>query len=265
MVSARREGGAADAQQSDASAIRAVPRPDVVSSLAPDDTDKRKLAVDFLVAEYGSLRSELATRHTMLYQMGVLTWAVVSGSIAAIWIVSSGQLDWLALFIIPVLTILSIVFAGETLWMAALHSAARGIEERFHEELGSTIGALGDGLYWHHRFGSRIKHFPGAKWMSYCTLALLGLSTLALSWPLYLYFRLPLSEGGGAPIPWMFAIFSGGVTLVVEMVAIGFSAYVYSTEGLPRTQRARVRGDYALDLSDGSLEETPRVANRIKE
>jgi hypothetical protein len=168
---------------------------------------------DFLLAVYSSLRQELGSRWTMLYALGTLTWGIVAGTLAAIYLSPVKPFYDLALFVLPVILILGVIFSGEMVWMSSMHATCRRIEAYFGAEWTTESKAA---LLWH---GNRVffSQFPGAVWMAVGAASLFVSSVTALLYPLYS----ALTEPGGLPASVADVIVIAFVAAAVGVPAIG--------------------------------------------
>ncbi len=175
-------------------------------------------ACELLSTEYQSLRDELSSRWTMLYALGTLAWVVVAGGLAAIYATPGGPHNELALFLLPVLIFIALLFGGEIVWMSGLHRTCQLIEHRLKCALPEDDQKRVEGLLWHHRYGRYVKDFPGSTTMLFGVGALLALSVTALSVPVLAYFGVtpPRADTWGTGLGWAFVIvFALGATVAM--------------------------------------------------
>lgn len=122
----------------------------------------RSPELDFLIAEFNSMRQELVGRWTMLYTLGALSWVVVAGSFAAIYTAPRGPFYDLSLVGVPALLLLGSIFGGEVAWMAALHRSCSNIEKEMLARMEDIDPARLRTLLWHTQYGQFLFAFPGA-------------------------------------------------------------------------------------------------------
>jgi hypothetical protein len=184
---------------------------------APDKRDE----FDFLIAEFNSMRQELASRWTMLYALGTLSWAVVAGSLAVIYAAPGGPFYPLALFVVPVVLILGLIFGGEVAWMAALHRSCANIESAVQARLPIADRDRFGTLLWHTKFGTEFRSFPGALATGLGASLLFFLSIAVL---VFYPFGSALSEVGWSGLEIIFA----QIAVVLSAVLILGGSWIHS-------------------------------------